>query len=128
MRRGVSRYPSVDVRERCEAFALEEAGDYVRVRYDNLGDGTIAELTARYIVGCDGARSTVRRLMGAALQDLRSHERWVVLDMILEQPPAGVPEATDATGRVVDAIHIAIRLGRRLSFQCPANVTVGNLC
>jgi 3-(3-hydroxy-phenyl)propionate hydroxylase len=105
LRRGVSRYPSVDVRERCEAFALEEADDYVRVRYDNLGDGTIAELTARYIVGCDGARSTVRRLMRAALQDLRSHERWVVLDMILEQPPAGVPEATDATGRVVDAIQ-----------------------
>jgi 3-(3-hydroxy-phenyl)propionate hydroxylase len=43
--------------------------------------------------------------MGAALQDLRSHERWVVLDMILEQPRAGVPEATDATGRVVDAIQ-----------------------
>jgi 3-(3-hydroxy-phenyl)propionate hydroxylase len=127
LRRGVSRYPSVDVRERCEAFALEEADDYVRVRYDNLGDGTIAELTARYIVGCDGARSTVRRLMGAALQDLRSHERWVVLDMILEQPPASrrLPTRPVASST---RYSIAIRLGRRLSFQCPANVTVGNLC
>ena len=43
-----------------------------------------AALTARYVVGCDGARSTVRRFMGAALQDLRSHERWIVLDMILD--------------------------------------------
>src|SRR5262245_28511862 len=43
--------------------------------------------------------------MGAALQDLRSHERWIVLDMILDQPPGGVPEAADETGRVVDAIQ-----------------------
>jgi hypothetical protein len=46
-----------------------------------------------------------RRFMGAALHDLRSHERWIVLDMILEQPPRGVPEAADETGRVVDAIQ-----------------------
>jgi 2-polyprenyl-6-methoxyphenol hydroxylase-like FAD-dependent oxidoreductase len=46
--------------------------------------GALAEVTARYVIGCDGARSTVRRFMGAALQDLRSHERWIVLDMILD--------------------------------------------
>ena len=43
--------------------------------------------------------------MGAALQDLRSHERWIVLDMILDHPPSGVPEAADETGRVIDAIQ-----------------------
>jgi 3-(3-hydroxy-phenyl)propionate hydroxylase len=105
LRQGVSRHPSVDVRLRCEAFALDEAADHMRVRYENLAAGMLAELTARYVVGCDGARSTVRRFMGAALQDLRSHERWIVLDMILEQPPAGVPEAADETGRVIDAIQ-----------------------
>jgi 3-(3-hydroxy-phenyl)propionate hydroxylase len=105
LRHGVSRHPSVDVRLRCEAFALDEAGDHVRVRYENLAAGALGELTARYVVGCDGARSTVRRFMGAALQDLRSHERWIVLDMILERPPAGVPEAADETGRVIDAIQ-----------------------
>ena len=76
-----------------------------RVRYENLAAGELAQTTARYVVGCDGARSTVRRFMGAALHDLRSHERWIVLDMILDQPPRGVPEAADETGRVVDAIQ-----------------------
>jgi len=52
-------------------------------RYEDLAAGALGELTARYVIGCDGARSTVRRFMGAALQDLRSHERWIVLDMIL---------------------------------------------
>jgi 3-(3-hydroxy-phenyl)propionate hydroxylase len=105
LRRGVSRHPSVDVRLRHEAFAIDEIGDHVRVRYENLAAGALGELTARYVVGCDGARSVVRRFMGAALKDLRSHERWIVLDMILEQPPAGVPEAADETGRVIDAIQ-----------------------
>jgi 3-(3-hydroxy-phenyl)propionate hydroxylase len=105
LRNGVSGYRSVNVRLRSEAFALDEFTDWVRVRYENLASGALEEATARYIVGCDGARSTVRRFMGAALQDLRSHERWIVLDMILDQPPSGVPEAADETGRVVDAIQ-----------------------
>ena len=77
----------------------------MRVRYENLASGALEEVSARYVVGCDGARSTVRRFMGAALQDLRSHERWIVLDMLLDQPPGGVPEAADESGRVVDAIQ-----------------------
>jgi 3-(3-hydroxy-phenyl)propionate hydroxylase len=105
LRNGVARFASIDVRLRCEAFALDDFGDHICVRYENLAGGELAQITARYVVGCDGARSTVRRFMGAALHDLRSHERWIVLDMILEQPPRGVPEAADETGRVVDAIQ-----------------------
>jgi 3-(3-hydroxy-phenyl)propionate hydroxylase len=105
LRNGVARFACVDVRLRCEAFALDEFGDHVRVRYENLTTGELAQISARYVVGCDGARSLVRRFMGAALHDLRSHERWIVLDMILEEPPRGVPEAADETGRVVDAIQ-----------------------
>ncbi len=105
LRNGVARLSSIDARLRSEAFALDERADGVRIRYENLASGTLMEVNARYVIGCDGARSTVRRFMGAALQDLRSHERWIVLDMILEHPPTGVPEAADETGRVVDAIQ-----------------------
>jgi 3-(3-hydroxy-phenyl)propionate hydroxylase len=86
-------------------FALDERGDHVRIRYEDLASGNLSEVSARYVVGCDGARSTVRRFMGAALHDLRSHERWIVLDMILDEPPSGVPEAADESGRVIDAIQ-----------------------
>jgi 3-(3-hydroxy-phenyl)propionate hydroxylase len=105
LRRGVSRFPAVDVRLRSEVFALDESADQVRIRYENLASGALAEVTARHVVGCDGARSTVRRFIGASLHDLRSHERWIVLDMILDEPPGGVPEAADETGRVIDAIQ-----------------------
>ncbi len=105
LREGMKRYPCIDVRLRADVFALDERNDHVRIRYEDLASGVLCEIAARYVVGCDGARSIVRRFMGAALQDLRSHERWIVLDMILDQPPGGVPEATDESGRVVDAIQ-----------------------
>jgi 3-(3-hydroxy-phenyl)propionate hydroxylase len=105
LRSGVARHRSVDVRLRCDVFALDERDDHVRLRYENLASGELQQLTARYVVGCDGARSTVRRFIGASLQDLRSHERWIVLDMILDTPPAGVPEAADDNGVMVDAIQ-----------------------
>jgi 3-(3-hydroxy-phenyl)propionate hydroxylase len=105
LRKGVGRYPLIDVRLRTDVFALDERGDHVRIRYEDLASGKLDEVSARFVVGCDGARSTVRRFMGAALHDLRSHERWIVLDMILDEPPAGVPEAADESGRVIDAIQ-----------------------
>jgi 3-(3-hydroxy-phenyl)propionate hydroxylase len=105
LRAGVVRYGNVDVRLRSDVFTLDERDDCMRIRYEDLSSGKLASLTSRYVVGCDGARSTVRRFMGAALQDLRSHERWIVLDMVLDTPPAGVPDAADETGQIVDAIQ-----------------------
>ena len=105
LRSGVERYGNVEAKPRHDVFALDERGDHVQVRIENLSNGELTALTARYVVGCDGARSTVRRFMGAALQDLRSHERWIVLDMILDTPPLGVPEAADETGKIVDSIQ-----------------------
>ncbi|MDI1344850.1 MAG: bifunctional 3-(3-hydroxy-phenyl)propionate/3-hydroxycinnamic acid hydroxylase [Pseudolabrys sp.] len=105
LREGAARFSNVDVKLRSDVFALDEHDDHVQVRYEYLGKGELNALTASYVVGCDGARSTVRRFMAAALQDLRSHERWIVLDMILDSPPAGVPEAADGSGQIVDAIQ-----------------------
>ena len=59
--------PSVDVRYGCEFIACEQDGGSVRARVKN-GDGSTAELTAQYLVGCDGGSSAVRRQLGIKLQ------------------------------------------------------------
>ncbi|MCU1639993.1 MAG: nmoA [Nocardia sp.] len=42
--------------------------------------GQSAEFSARYIIGCDGAASTVRRAMGVARTDFGFSQSWVVVD------------------------------------------------
>jgi 3-(3-hydroxy-phenyl)propionate hydroxylase len=105
LRERLCAFPNVELKLRADVFALDQREDHVVVRYENLETGELAHLRAHYVIGCDGARSIVRRFMDAALQDLRSHERWIVLDMILDRLPAGVPEAADENGTMVDAIQ-----------------------
>jgi 3-(3-hydroxy-phenyl)propionate hydroxylase len=40
---------------------------------------------ARYVIGCDGASSTVRALAGLALQDLEFDEPWLVVDALVNE-------------------------------------------
>jgi 3-(3-hydroxy-phenyl)propionate hydroxylase len=82
----LSRWPNVRVRRRCEVFALDSDEDGVAVRFEDLSTGTLIRTTARYVVGCDGARSLVRRFIGSGLDDLGFHERWLVTDLLLKRP------------------------------------------
>lgn len=86
LRDGLARFPSVEVRLRTEVFALEQEADAVVVRYEDLATGGLTRCRAQYVVGCDGARSLVRRLIGAPMEDLGFHERWLVVDAILKRP------------------------------------------
>ena len=86
LRDGLSRFPSVSLRYRTEVFAIDEEPDAVVVRYEDLATGGLATRRARYVVGCDGARSLVRRLIGAPMEDLGFHEVWLVVDAILKRP------------------------------------------
>jgi 2-polyprenyl-6-methoxyphenol hydroxylase-like FAD-dependent oxidoreductase len=71
----------VTVRTGVEVNDIESVGERVRVRG---GDGT--EVRARYVVGCDGADSTVRALSGLTINDLGFHYDWLIVDVVLAEP------------------------------------------
>ena len=48
--------------------------------------GKAFEIRARYLVGCDGANSFVRKHLGFGLEDLAFDEWWMVVDTLTSEP------------------------------------------
>lgn len=73
--------PGVEIRRGAEVTAIEQAAGDVIVRTAHGG-----EVRARYVVGCDGANSTIRALLGTPVRDLGFFYDWLVIDVVLDEP------------------------------------------
>jgi 3-(3-hydroxy-phenyl)propionate hydroxylase len=62
----------------------------------------VGELDARYIVGCDGARSLVRRAIGSRQRDLGLHQPWLVVDLLCNPDSPRVKALPDYTVQLCD--------------------------
>ncbi len=51
-------------------------------RIDPAHEGQVETVKARYVVGCDGARSTVRKSIGRTLQGDSANSAWGVMDVL----------------------------------------------
>ena len=51
-------------------------------RLDPAHEGQIETIKARYVVGCDGARSTVRKSIGRTLRGDSANHAWGVMDVL----------------------------------------------
>jgi 3-(3-hydroxy-phenyl)propionate hydroxylase len=69
-------HPRITVRRGAGVTGLDQDGDGVTVTC-----GTDRSVRAAAVLGCDGANSTVRGLIGATMRDLGPADRWLVLDV-----------------------------------------------
>ncbi len=83
LRAGVARFPNVTVHLGREIADMDE-------------------LDARYIVGCDGARSLVRRAIGSRQGDLGLHQPWLVVDLLCNPDSPRVKALPDHTVQLCD--------------------------
>lgn len=51
-------------------------------RLDPANEGRVETVRARYMVGCDGARSTVRKSLGRELRGDSANQAWGVMDVL----------------------------------------------
>ena len=71
--------PGVEVALGEELVSFTQAPGQVTLRLQR--EGAEREVAARYLVGCDGASSTVRRTLGIENEDLGFDEPWLVVDV-----------------------------------------------
>ncbi|MFD0201704.1 MULTISPECIES: bifunctional 3-(3-hydroxy-phenyl)propionate/3-hydroxycinnamic acid hydroxylase [Saccharothrix] len=86
LRAGLDRFPHVVLRTGVE---LVELGDDVVVR--DLRTGVTEAVHARYVLGCDGARSTTRAAAGIELAGSSYAEPWLAVSGTLEPGAVRVP-------------------------------------
>ena len=80
LRRGAERFPDVALLFRHELIDFEQTGPEVILRVRGP-EGGIRSIRCAYLVGCDGARSTVRTKLDIPMTGHTYRERWLIVDI-----------------------------------------------
>ena len=77
---GLDRFPEVTpwFGQTLESFRQTDRGVVLSVKDTQ---GRIVEVECGFLIGCDGAASTVRRLLGIEMAGSSFSERWLIVDM-----------------------------------------------
>ncbi len=84
----------VAIRTSQEVTSLDQRDDHVALVVKNRSAETVDAVTARYVVGCDGADSWVRQTIGCRFQSLGPDHPYVVIDATPLRPSFSLPEPT----------------------------------
>ena len=79
LRDGLTRFPHIDTRFGAGLAAFEQDADGVDLTLD--ADEGVAKVRARFLVGCDGASSPIRKALGLFLEGETLPERWLIVDL-----------------------------------------------
>lgn len=82
---GMTRQASVSLHYGHELTRLEQHDDHVNATVQH--EGQTQTYTARWLVACDGGRSTVRELLGITLEGSTYKEKWLIADLIGRASP-----------------------------------------
>ncbi len=93
LRAGVQRFPNIKVALGCEVTEIQSQADSVHLTAALQASPT-QHWQARYVVGCDGARSIVRKTMGSTMEDLGLDQPWLVFDAVLNNEAQALPDYT----------------------------------
>ena len=105
------------------AFTQEAGG----VRLSVSAGGRDATIKARWLIGCDGGRSLVRKGLDIAFDGITDSTRWVVIDIL--DDPIGLPDSYLHCVPSRPYVSIALPHGmRRLEFMVFGDESEDELC
>ncbi|TYP88070.1 bifunctional 3-(3-hydroxy-phenyl)propionate/3-hydroxycinnamic acid hydroxylase [Blastococcus xanthinilyticus] len=84
--RAVAATPGIALERGVEVTGLGAGGEGVTVVAVDREGGADRSVRAAAVLGCDGANSTVRRLIGGRMRDLGPADRWLVVDVRSAEP------------------------------------------
>lgn len=94
LRTGLERFDHVQLRLGVELVGLEPDDDGVTLTVSDVDTGEKHLVRARYVLGCDGARSTTRSLVGIELAGASYAEPWLAVSGDLPEQAVRVRNTT----------------------------------
>lgn len=88
LRAGLDRFDHVTLRLGAEVVGLDQSPGGVALRVRDVATGQDRDVRARYVLGCDGARSSTRTLAGIDLVGSTYSEPWLAVSGDI--PPDGI--------------------------------------
>lgn len=79
LRNKVDEHECVEVLFHCELLNLKQHSEGVEASVRNA-EGQVQKISARYVIGADGASSKVRELIGQAFEGQTYAEDWLIVD------------------------------------------------
>ena len=83
--RRLEQAPHVRINRGWQLASLEQVDGRVELAFSSTDDDRRTQASARYVLGADGARSTVRELLGIGQTDLGFAYDWLVVDVMPHQ-------------------------------------------
>ena len=95
------RYAQIDVRLQHEVMSITQNADEAQLAVRDLQHDRAYDIRCRYMIGCDGGRSMVRRMVAQGeVIDLGLHQPWLVFDVLLND---NAPRAARSHGAALQS-------------------------
>ena len=92
LRNRLKNFKKVKLMQNTEVIKINNRKESVDLLYKSKNK--LQKVRSKYVVGCDGAKSTTREQMGSVLDNLGFTQKWAVVDLILKKNKNNLPDRT----------------------------------
>ena len=92
LRNRLKNFKKVKLMQNTEVIRIKNNRDSVNLLFKSKNK--LQKVRSKYVIGCDGARSTTRDQMGSVLDNLGFTQKWAVVDLILRKNKNKLPDRT----------------------------------
>ena len=79
-RENAGKYGTNTIQLGWEIVDFAQENNFLTCKVRDLNNNSTHNITTKYLIGCDGASSSVRKIANIELQDYNSDETWMVVD------------------------------------------------
>ena len=94
LRHKLKRFEKVIISQNSEVYKTINHKNFAIIRYKNLKTKQIFSVKSKYVIGCDGANSFLRKQIKIEMEHLGFEQRWAVIDVILKTKKTNLPDRT----------------------------------